>query len=119
MQAITKVSQRTATLASGAATTILTFSGDISSTSKDVILEAYHGVASSVAYVLLDFTGVDYINSSGIAIIIQMLLEANKAATRKIGIFGLSAHFHKVFTMVGIPKYASLYADEKAALASA
>ena len=117
MQATTKVTKRNATLSSGAATTILAFSGDISSASKDAILEMYHGLDASVAHVLLDFTGVDYINSSGIAIIIQMLLEANKAGTRKIGIFGLSAHFQKVFAMVGINKYATLYADEKAALA--
>jgi hypothetical protein len=30
--------------------------------------------------------------------------------------FGLSAHFTKVFTMVGITKYAQLFADQDAAL---
>ena len=117
MQATTKVTQRSATLSSGAVATILTFSGDISSTSKEAILEAYHGIGSGLTHILLDFTGVDYINSSGIAIIIQMLLEASKAGARTIGIFGLSPHFQKVFTMVGINKYAVLYPDEKAALA--
>ena len=66
---------------------------------------------------LLDFTGVDYINSSGIAIIIQMLLEASKSGDRTIGIFGLTPHFNKVFTMVGVAKYATMSADEAAALA--
>jgi anti-anti-sigma factor len=118
MQATTKVTQRNATSASGAAVTILAFSGDISSTSKDAILSAYHGLPASMSKVLLDFTAVDYINSSGIAIIIQLLLEASKSGTRTIGIFGLSAHFQKVFTMVGINKYAALNPNEAAALAS-
>jgi anti-sigma B factor antagonist len=118
MQATTKVSQRVASAASGAAVTILAFSGDISSASKDAILAAYHGLDASVSKVLLDFTAVDYINSSGIAIIIQMLLEASKSGSRTIGIFGLSAHFQKVFTMVGINKYAALHANEATALAS-
>src|ERR1700761_3598414 len=118
MQATTKVTQRTASAASGAAVTILAFSGDISSASKDAILGAYHGLDASVSKVLLDFTAVDYINSSGIAIIIQMLLEASKSGSRTIGIFGLSAHFQKVFTMVGINKYAALHANEATALAS-
>lgn len=117
MQATTKVTQRTAAAASGAAVTILAFSGDISSASKEAILSAYHGLGAPAENVLLDFTGVEYINSSGIAIIIQMLLEASKSVGRKIGIFGLSPHFRKVFTMVGINKYASLFADEKEALA--
>ncbi len=119
MQAATRVSTRTASAASGSSASVLAFSGDISSASKDAILGAYHALDGQVRHVLLDFTGVDYINSSGIAIIIQMLLEAGKAGSRTIGIFGLSPHFQKVFTMVGINKYAALHKDEAAALAAA
>ena len=117
MQAATKVTERTATAASGSPVTILAFGGDIASTSKDAIMEAYHGLTSSVTKVLLDFTSVDYVNSSGIAIIIQVLLEASKAGGRTIGIFGLSPHFNKVFTMVGVAKYATMSPDEATALA--
>lgn len=118
MQAATKVSERTATATSGSQVTILAFSGDIASTSKDAIMDAYHGLGPSVTKVLLDFSGVDYINSSGIAIIIQVLLEASKAGGRSIGIFGLTPHFNKVFTMVGVAKYATISPDEAAALAA-
>jgi len=116
MQEVTKITNRTATAASGEKISILAFAGDISSTSKEAILAAYHNVNNSTPKILLDFTGIDYINSSGIAIIIQMLLEANKSASGTIGIFGLSPHFKKVFTMVGIQKYAKLYSDESEAL---
>jgi anti-sigma B factor antagonist len=118
MQATTKITQRTEASASGKPVSVLAFSGDISSTSKDAILEAWHGLDGASSKVLLDFTGVDYINSTGIAIIIQMLLEASKTGTRTIAISGLSPHFRKVFTMVGINKYAALHIDEAAALAS-
>jgi anti-sigma B factor antagonist len=118
MQATTKVTNRTSTGVSGSAITILSFSGDISSASKEAILAAYHGLDSAVSKVLLDFTGVEYINSSGIAIFIQMLLEASKSGSRVIAISGLSPHFQKVFTMVGINKYAALYVDESAALSA-
>jgi len=118
MQATTKVEQRSATSASGSPVGVLAFSGDISSTSKEAILAAWHGLDGASSRVLLDFTGVEYINSSGIAIIIQMLLEASKTGGRTIAIFGLSPHFQKVFTMVGINKYAALHTNEAAALAS-
>jgi anti-anti-sigma factor len=117
MPVSTKVAARTATAASAEPVSILAFSGDISSASKEAILAAYHELAPGVTRLLLDFTGVEYINSSGIAIIIQILLEAQKNSSRSVGIFGLSAHFRKVFTMVGIGKYATLFDDEKAALA--
>lgn len=116
MQASTKVTQRTAMGASGDAVAILAFVGDISSTSKDAILEGYRELGTAANKVLLDFKGVDYINSSGIAIIIQMLLEAHKAGQRTIGIFGLTPHFNKVFTMVGVAKYAAISPDEATAL---
>lgn len=115
MQTATKVVRREATAASGDDVAILAFSGDIASTSKEAMLQAYHGVGA-VKKVLLDFSGVDYINSSGIAIIIQMLLEERTAGHRTIGIFGLTPHFKKVFTMVGVAKYATISPDEAAAL---
>ena len=67
--------------------------------------------------ILLDFRKAEYINSSGIAIIIQMLLESSKSGKQTVGIFGLSPHFTKVFTMVGVAKYATLSPDEESALA--
>jgi anti-sigma B factor antagonist len=118
MQTTTKVTQRSAASVSGNPVSVIAFSGDISSASKDAVLDAYHGLDSASSKVLLDFTDVDYINSSGIAIIIQMLLEAGKGGARTIGIFGLSPHFQKVFTMVGINRYAALHTDEATALAS-
>lgn len=117
MQTATKIARRDATAASGDDVAILSFTGDIASTSKEAILQAYHGVGA-VKKVLLDFSGVDYINSSGIAIIIQMLLEERTASHRTIGIFGLTPHFQKVFTMVGVAKYASISSDQAAALSA-
>ena len=116
MQAATKIARRDATAASGDPVAILGLTGDIASTSKDGILQAYHAVGD-VKKVLLDFSGVDYINSSGIAIIIQMLIEERASGRRTIGIFGLTTHFKKVFTMVGVAKYATLSDNEASALA--
>jgi len=49
--------------------------------------------------------------------VIQMMMEANKAG-HTICAFGLTPHFQKVFTMVGITKYAKLYPDEGTAKAA-
>jgi anti-sigma B factor antagonist len=46
-----------------------------------------------------------------------MLIEASNS-DQKVYAFGLSAHFTKVFTMVGITKYAKLFANEKEAVAA-
>jgi anti-sigma B factor antagonist len=101
---------------SGKAVSVLRFTGDISSVSRDNVLSAYGKLAKDRP-VLLDFSRVDYINSSGIALVIQMMMEANKSG-QEICAFGLTPHFQKVFTMVGITKYAKLYPDEPSAKAA-
>ena len=95
----------------------LRFEGDISSASTSAVLGSYQSLPKdSAKFLLLDFTKVDYINSSGIALVIQMLIEASKAG-QSVSIFGLSQHFTKVFTMVGITKYCRIFANEADALA--
>jgi anti-sigma B factor antagonist len=103
---------------SGFPVVVLRFEGDIASTSKDAVLGAYHTLPNETTkLILLDFTGVDYINSSGIALVIQLLIEASHAA-QTVYAFGLSPHFTKVFTMVGITKYARLFHTQAEALAA-
>jgi anti-anti-sigma factor len=116
VQTETKASVDQISDSKGGQVSVLRFSGDISSSSHDALLGTYETVTKSYP-VLLDFSKVDYINSSGIALVIQMLMEANKSG-QKIAAFGLTPHFQKVFTMVGITKYASLFPDEGAAKAS-
>ena len=118
MQTDTKARLDQITSPAGVPATVIRFEGDISSTSKDAVIGSYQGLSKeTVKTILLDFTKVEYINSSGIALVIQLLMEAANAG-QKVLAFGLSAHFNKVFTMVGITKYAGLFPDQTAALAT-
>jgi len=116
MQAETKTTIDHISGAAGQSIAVLRFSGDISSASKESVLGGWQSVRGS-GPVLLDFSKVDYINSSGIALVIQVLMEADKTG-QKVAIVGLTPHFQKVFTMVGIAKYAGLHKDESSAVAA-
>lgn len=96
---------------------VLRFSGDITSTSAAAILGTYQGLPESTKRILLDFAKVEYINSSGIALIIQLMYAAGKSG-QAVQTFGLTPHFQKVFTMVGITKYTRLHPDEASACAA-
>lgn len=118
MQTETKTRVDQLTSPAGHQVSVLRFQGDIASTSKEAVLGSYQALPKATAkIILLDFTMVDYINSSGIALVIQMLIEASNAG-QKVYAYGLSAHFTKVFTMVGITKYAGLFPDQNAAMAA-
>jgi len=118
VQSETKSRVEQLTSPAGHPVTILRFEGDIASTSKEAVLGAYQALPkATVKIILLDFTKVDYINSSGIALVIQMLIEASNSG-QKVYAYGLSPHFTKVFTMVGITKYAGLFPSQAEAMAA-
>ena len=118
MQSDTKARVDQLTSPAGHPVAVLRFEGDIASTSKEAVLGTYQALPKDQnKLVLLDFTKVEYINSSGIALVIQMLIEASNSGQR-VSAFGLSAHFTKVFTMVGITKYANLFSGQTEALAA-
>jgi anti-sigma B factor antagonist len=96
---------------------VMRFEGDITSASEDAVLGHYRSLPSGVSKILLDFSKVPYLNSSGIALVIQLLMAASKVP-QKVICFGLSAHFVKVFTMLGLAKYTTLVVDEAAARAA-
>lgn len=98
-------------------TVVMRFDGDITSTSEEAVMGKYHALDGGTKKILLDFSKVPYLNSSGIALVIQLLMAASKVP-QKVVCFGLSAHFVKVFTMLGLAKYTTMHADEAAARAA-
>ena len=114
---VTQVKMEEVQCNTGAPITVLRFAGDITSSSKAAVLGTYQGIPESAKKILLDFSKVEYLNSSGIALVIQMMIAANKSG-QTIQTFGLTPHFQKVFTMVGITKYTKLHPDEQTACAA-
>ena len=96
---------------------VMRFEGDITSASEDAVLGKYQKLPENTSKVVLDFNKVPYLNSSGIALVIQLMIAANKSS-RTVACFGLSAHFVKVFKMLGLAKYTTIYDNESAARAA-
>ena len=96
---------------------VMRFEGDITSLSEEAVLGQYNSLSAGTTKILLDFSKVPYLNSSGIALVIQLMMAASKVP-QKVLCFGLTPHFVKVFTMLGLAKYTTLHADEAAARAA-
>lgn len=74
-------------------------------------------INDGIIKIVLNFTNVGYINSSGIAIIIGLVtLLSNKGG--KFKAYGLTPHFQKVFNMVGLTQYMDLFEEEEEAIKS-
>ena len=68
--------------------------------------------------IVLNFTEVNYINSTGIALIVSILAQARKAH-RKLVVFGLSKHYVTIFQITRLSDFMTVYTDESSALSSA
>jgi anti-anti-sigma factor len=89
--------------------TLLDIHGDITGFSEPFLNEAYKNADNQGASNILLKTERDiYINSGGIAVLIQILAQT-KQNNQLIGITGISDHFKKIFSMVGITKFAKIY----------
>jgi anti-anti-sigma factor len=96
---------------------IIDLSGDVTNQGQDAIKRAYtQALQSKPERILFNFSETEYINTSGIAVLISIVMQAEKAG-RKIGLFGMSPHYQKVFELVRLPLYADLYRNETEALA--
>jgi len=98
---------------------LLHIKGDITSHSEPFINEAYKKAndQATAGKILIQFDPDAYINSGGIAVLIQILAQTRKMK-QKIGITGLSDHFKKIFQMVGISKFADIYSSLPEAIES-
>ena len=98
---------------------VLHIQGDITAHSETHINDAYNELTAQgpSQKILIHFEQDAYINSGGIAVLIQILAKTQKN-NQKVGIAGLSEHFQKIFRMVGITKFANIYADLGNALQS-
>ena len=89
--------------------TLFDIKGDVTALSESPLNEAYEKAkAEGVNKIIMRFKEDAYINSGGIALLIQILAETKKN-NQTAGITGLSDHFKKIFNMVGITKFAKIY----------
>lgn len=96
---------------------VVVMRGTVNRDAKQALETAYDEAASGQGRVLLDFTGVDYINSTGIAVIVGVLAMA-RAEDREVGAFGLTDHYREVFTITRLADFMTIYEDETAAAAA-
>ena len=98
------------------AVTLFSIKGDITSFSEPFLSEAYQSASTQgVDKILLKIDKEAYINSGGIAALIQILAQS-KRNNQNIAITGVSDHFKKIFGMVGITRFADIHETVENAL---
>ena len=99
--------------------TILDLHGEIDAKASGGLTEAYDQAEEAGAHtVVLNFGDVQYMNSTGIALIVSLLARARAARHRLIA-FGLSDHYMEIFTITRLSDFMTVSPDESSAMAAA
>ncbi|HEY7968243.1 MAG TPA: STAS domain-containing protein [Solirubrobacteraceae bacterium] len=85
--------------------------GDIDGSAREALGGAYADAAGARS-VMLDFTQVDYINSTGIALIVGLLARA-RADECAISARGLSPHYREIFEITRLSDFMTIIADSE------
>ncbi len=106
----------TASIRSDDGVPVVELVGQIDADAETALLEAWDGAARDADRVVLDFGRTDYINSTGLAIIVQVLARA-RAERREVHAFGLTDHYREIFQITRLADFVTLHPDRAAALA--
>ena len=81
--------------------------GDFMASAQKDMDAAQQACGDNPSSILVKFDDVSRINSAGIAILINLVMDSRERGC-KVYLSGMSQHFRKIFGMVGLTKYAEI-----------
>ena len=88
----------------------------IDASAEQSLNDAYaQAVGGAPKRIVLNFAGVDYLSSTGIALIVGILARSRKEG-RQITAAGLSDHYREIFEITRLADFMRIFPDENAAV---
>lgn len=93
--------------------------GDVTAASEEVLVDAYTDATEQGAKALvLSFTGLEYMNSGGIGLLVMLLVRAQRKRQRVLA-YGLSEHYRQIFELTRLDEAVAIHDSEAVALTAA
>jgi anti-anti-sigma factor len=100
----------------GSSASVIDIDGEVTAFAEQALNEAYaQASAGGVRTILLNFSGLEYMNSSGIGLLVTTLIRANRQG-QKLLAFGLNEHYRHIFELTRLNEAIALYSSEREAL---
>jgi anti-anti-sigma factor len=98
---------------------VIDLRGDVNGAAEDALNTAYaEATGTGSNTVVLNFEGAEYINSTGIALIVALLAQA-RASQVEVKAFGLSDHYREIFEITRLADFMTIADDEQRAVTGA
>jgi anti-sigma B factor antagonist len=99
-------------------TIVIRVRGDVTAASEQPLMAAYSQAGDKTRAIVLDFTGLDYMNSGGIGLLVTLLVRANRQK-QKLLACGLNEHYKQIFELTRLDEAIGIHDTEAAAVAAA
>lgn len=97
---------------------IIDIQGDVSATAEDALMTAYASIDKpETRAVILNFSEVAYMNSSGIGLLVTLLVRVNRQKQHML-CYGMSEHYQHIFKLTRLSDVIRVCATEEEALAA-
>lgn len=97
---------------------VIEIGGEITRESEAALQDAYERAADGAQTIILAFDGLEYMNSSGIGLLVTMLVRAKRNRQRVLAC-GLTDHYRQIFELTRLDEVISIHQTEDAAVAAA
>ena len=95
---------------------VIDIKGDVTAASEPVLMSAYEEAAAQGARrLVLNFGGLEYMNSGGIGMLVTLLVRANRQH-KELAAYGLSDHYREIFELTRLDEAITIYDNERLAL---
>jgi anti-anti-sigma factor len=95
---------------------IIDLKGDLDGDAASALAAAYAEASSGATGVLLNFAPMSFMNSSGIALVVELLAKA-RVEGRPVHAAGLSDHYRQIFEITRLSDFMTIHPDEASAVA--
>ena len=97
-------------------TSVIDIKGDVTAASEPALMSAYEEAARQGARrLVLNFAGLEYMNSGGIGMLVTLLVRANRQR-QQLAAYGLSEHYREIFELTRLDEAIAIYDNEESAL---
>lgn len=92
--------------------------GDVTPACEDALMDAYaSATAADPKAVLLNFSGLEYMNSGGIGLLVTLLVRAQRSRQQLLA-HGLSDHYRQILALTRLDEAIAIHDSEESALAA-
>jgi anti-sigma B factor antagonist len=100
-----------------ATTSIIDIQGEVSAFAEKVLMDAYQEASTpTTRNIILNFAGLEYMNSSGIGLLVTLLIRIKRQKQHLLAC-GLSEHYRHIFEITRLNEAIAIYDSESKVLA--